>query len=294
MAFDPTSAADAAALVARRERLRAWSLRIAGAVEAIPMPQSYRDGERAARAVTVADRMLARLPETEDESVSPARQRLRVFADDLFSTVEDLPLPKTFIEGERAGRCVLATERLFTQLYTPSKPLKTLCAALEADPDPDGDGEDRARTETAFHNLFNHIDQLSLAFAREIGFYPDGSACGPAALDNPEHLTCPREHTLITEWIDGIAGKPLRPGDGKHFFALMITARANASTRAQARHTGHWPDGSAYKEDAPDFWAISKAFPAEVLQRPGPIRADLDESPGPPLFPWWIVRADTG
>jgi hypothetical protein len=51
MAFDPTSAADATALSARRERVRAWSLRIAEAVEAIPVPQNYLDGER----VTCAD-----------------------------------------------------------------------------------------------------------------------------------------------------------------------------------------------------------------------------------------------
>jgi hypothetical protein len=302
MAFDSPSPADVAALAERRAQVRAWSLRIAEAVEAMPLPESYRDGERAARAIIVADRMLIRLPDpdAENETISPARQRLRVRADEVFAAVEDLPLPRTFMDGERAGRCVLATERLFTQLYTPPKPARPLRDLLAADPASEPHSEDDDTPEIAVDIVFDNLDRLAFAHACEVGFYPDGSPCDPAAPVEMRRLSCPGEEIVLKDWIAQLDGRTAAPGENILPLARIIAARANASTRAAARHLGEWPDGSTYRDDAPEFWTLSKAFPNgkppnEKRQRPGPGDADSVESPGPSLFPWWLVRnPDTG
>lgn len=316
MAFDAPSAEDAAVLIERQAQVRAWSLRLAEAVEAIDLPESFLDGERAARAIIVADRMLVRLPEPDAEPeteldeddeaemcVTPARRRLRVFADQVFDVITDLPMPRTFLDAERAGRCALATARLFTQLYAPSKPSKGTLEDIDldlGDAGPADTGRRRATDETTdaiSTRLLEDVDQLTLAHARATGFYPDGSVCDPVAPADHGRLVCPQEAGLMSEWLAAAASGT--PEDGIDAVARIMAGRANASTRAAARHTGHWPDGSAYRDDAPDAWAISKAFAAEVLQRPGPRRADLraedDERPRPPGFPWWLVRnPDTG
>lgn len=112
---------DAAALKARRERLRAVAIQIAEVVETIPLPHTFLEAERAARTVTIADRMILRLPPDEPEAVKPARQRLRIFGDRLLDTIERLTLPDTFLGAERAGRCVLATDHMLAQLYEAPK-----------------------------------------------------------------------------------------------------------------------------------------------------------------------------
>ena len=108
---------DATALKARRERLRILAAQVAEVVESIAMPDTFLEAERAARTLTVADRMILRLSPDEPESVKPARQRLRVYAHRLLAAIENLTLPVTFLEGERASRCVLATDRMLSQLY---------------------------------------------------------------------------------------------------------------------------------------------------------------------------------
>jgi hypothetical protein len=117
---------DQAILTASRARLRAYAALVAEAVESIDMPETFLEGERAARAVIAADRMVTNLPVAEIAEaaplIAPARKRLRVYAHRLLDTIEKLPLPKTFLEGERAGRCVLATDRMLSQLYEALRP----------------------------------------------------------------------------------------------------------------------------------------------------------------------------
>lgn len=298
MASVPPSPADATALAERQARVRALSLRIAQAVEATPLPESFLEGERAARAITVADRMLARLPqpETGDAATNPTRLRLRRFADRVFAIIEDLPSPKTFLDGERAGRCVLATARLFDQLYAPPKRLKNTLEDIDADMDSGintGARQPDESTAAISARLLEDIDQLTLAHARDVGFYPDGSACDPAAPGDYDRLSCREDARLMSQWLAATADPNLPPEDGIHLVARIMTARANASTRARARHDGQWPDGRPFRDTDPDFYAISKAFAAVVMHQPGPGRADVREDPGPPLFPWWLVRADT-
>ncbi|HVZ30129.1 MAG TPA: hypothetical protein VG839_07015 [Asticcacaulis sp.] len=301
MALDSTSPADATALTARHERVRALAERVAEAVEAIPMPESFRDGERAARAITVADRMLIRLPEPNEHGeeagwVTPARHRLRRFADQVFAVIEDLPMPKTFLDGERAGRCVLATEQMFTQLYAPPKPRKTTSEDSEATTiglAPEYEPDETTAAITA--RLFEDVDHLTAVHAHKAGFYPDGSVCDPAASIDYDRLACPQEAPLMAKWLAVTTDPTVPPETGIDLVAQIMTARANASTRAQARSSGQWPDGKAFQESDPDAWAISKAFPAVVMHQPGPGRDEVRDKPGPEGFPWWMVKnPDTG
>jgi hypothetical protein len=293
MAYDTTSAADAAALIARRERVRALAGQVAQAVEALDVPRTFFDAERAVRAITVADRMLVRLPDPQDESegISPARQRLRLFADRILAVIEGLSSPASFRDAERAARCVLATDTLLTQLYAPPKaarrPKDAFDAALTDEP------EDSP--EIATGRLFDKLDRVALAFSREVGFYPDGTACDPAQPEEPQHLGCPEEVEIIDQWISSNNGKPFLSDDGLLPLAQILTARANGSVRAQARHIGHWPDGRKFDEKDGPFFALSKRFAAEVLKQPGADDGDVDEAPAHELFPWWLVRnPDTG
>lgn len=116
----PSRYEDVAALDARRERLRAFAADVAETVEAIAMPETFLEGERAVRTVTIADRILARLPDTP-EVRSPARLRLRGHADRLLDAVYALPKPDTFLEAYRAGRFALAADTMLSQLYEQPK-----------------------------------------------------------------------------------------------------------------------------------------------------------------------------
>jgi hypothetical protein len=303
MACDPISPEDAAALSARRERARAVAGRIAQAVEAMPMPRTFFDAERAVRPITVADRMLVRLPDPHGEGgISPARQRLRVFSDRILAAIEGLPMPETFRDAERASRCVLATDTLLTQLYTPPKAAKRARAgafdpaALDDEPETPDSCEDSAKDRAGVTAaLFDRLDIVALAYARETGFYPDGTACDPAGPAAPEHLACPEEIDIIDQWMNETRGKPFVESEGLLPLARIMTGRANGSVRAQARHSGQWPDGRAFKDTDPPFFVLSKRFDVEVLKRPGPDHSHVHEDPGPELFPWWLVRnPDTG
>ena len=56
---------DQAELKAARTRLRAFAALVAEAVESIDMPETFLEGERAARAVIMADRLVTNLPVAE-------------------------------------------------------------------------------------------------------------------------------------------------------------------------------------------------------------------------------------
>jgi hypothetical protein len=280
MAFDRTTPEDAAALSEGRARMRALAGRICDAVEAMPLPETFYEGERAARTLTFADRLLERLPggrRSAEGAVSPARQRLRVLAETVVSIIENLDMPETFRDGERALRCVAATEKLYEQFYAPPKPSRLTADEFEP--------EDDDSHEAAGLRAFERIDHLSMVYARECGFYPDGSAYETEA---PERLCCEEETRLIAKWLADAAAHPFPPEEGTRMIAQIMTARFNAIAKAQARHVGTWPDGKAFNETDGDFYTISKAYPTPDRSRPGG-RAP-DEGPGPRGYVWWIVR----
>lgn len=56
-----------------------------------------------------------------DHNPSPLeqrRERLRRFADRVMEAIEQLPMPESFIEGERAQRCLAQTDRTLVQLHS--------------------------------------------------------------------------------------------------------------------------------------------------------------------------------
>ncbi len=196
---------DQAELKAARARLRALAGLVAEAVESIDMPETFLEGERAARAVITADRMVtqlpvAELPEAEGPPeaapiIAPARKRLRVYAHRLLDTIERLPLPKTFLEGERAGRCVLATDQMLTQLYEAPRS-ETLRAGLKTQKsgvkpassasgfDDDEDDEDREPTGQEYKAVLAfRLDHLVRYRAKQNGVWNDGHPYDPADPD---------------------------------------------------------------------------------------------------------------
>jgi hypothetical protein len=83
MAYDLSPEGDAAALKARRAELRAFAEEITEIVAKMPMPETYLEAERGARAVWVADRVLVRMRvETlgDEEAPSGAARHLPRFA----------------------------------------------------------------------------------------------------------------------------------------------------------------------------------------------------------------------
>ncbi|MFT4074357.1 MAG: hypothetical protein QM647_02415 [Asticcacaulis sp.] len=196
---------DLAELKAARARLRAFAGLVAEAVESIDMPESFLEGERAARAVIAADRMVTSLPVAEileaeaTPIIAPARKRLRVYAHRLLDAIEKLPLPKTFLEGERAGRCVLATDRMLSQLYEAPRPeasrvpLPGIAGLKAAKPaaksvaghfDDNEDDEDREPTGDDYKAVLAfRIDHLVRSRAKQSGFWNDGHPYDPADPD---------------------------------------------------------------------------------------------------------------
>ena len=191
---------DAAALKARRERLRVLAAQVAEVVESIAMPDTFLEAERAARTLTVADRMILRLPPDEPEAVKPARQRLRVHADRLLDAIERLTLPDSFLGAERASRCVLATDRMLSQLYEAPRTelarveLPGFVGGKAARPaakstasrfdDEEDEDEDREPTGDEYKAVIAfRLDHIVRSRARQNGVWNDGHPYDPAEPD---------------------------------------------------------------------------------------------------------------
>lgn len=212
---------DQAELKTARARLRAFAGLVAEAVESIDMPESFLEGERAARAVIAADRMVASLPvaeisETETVPiVAPARKRLRVYAHRLLAAIENLTLPVTFLEGERAGRCVMATDRMLSQLYEAPRPeaSRVEFAGLKAtrpapkstsrfDDEEEYDEDSEPPVDGYKAVLAFRLDHIVRTRAKQSGHWNDGHPYDPA---DPDY-GCIYQHFAIPGFdpLDGL------------------------------------------------------------------------------------------
>ena len=297
---------DAAALATRRLTVRAYADRIAQIVEGLDLPETFLEAERAARAITAADRIIQQLPTipedqpeaSNDDSdadqapviIKPPRRRLRARADQLLEVIGRIPDPDSFLEGERAGRCLLATDRMLSQLYEapqshnkpnarfPKSP--AFADDLDEDESPYPSGKDWKL------DMQNRVDRMTKAHARNCGIWPDGSQCLPGAPE-PTHPFNEADRAVLLR----ISSEPADPLASDRLTALIITGRANAVTRAKARLDGRWPDYSPYRESDADFYDVSARFDENVLKLP-PLDPPPDhvETIGPCGFPAWLVR----
>ena len=285
---------DATALATRRLTLRAYADHIAQVVEGMDLPETFLEAERAARAVTVADRMVQKLPLTDDDSttdtgvVKPPRQRLRVFADQLLKVIGYIPDPDNFLEGERAGRCVLATDRMLCQLYEAPQ----THAGAKAKGHGARDADDMDEQESAdgsdkdWHLTFlAKVDRMTRLHAENCGIWPDGTPCakGEPVPDYP--WSAPDGVSLTRCRSDEATQK-----DKDRWPAILIISRVNAVTRAMARRDGHWPDHSPFHESDPDYYDITARYEQDVLKRPPPDIPHPPDQHDPIGFPAWLVR----
>lgn len=286
----PSRHHDEAALIARRERLRAFAADVADCVEAIPMPESFLEGERAVRTVTIADRILARLPDerAQDEYTQahasaigwPERLRLRTYADRLLDTVYDLPKPECFLEAERAGRFTLAADRMLTQLYGRPKPKSS--GRYGDEDDMDGEADADTPEEVARKNLWyltGFISKQTAHHARVCGVWPDGQPFDDKA-DIAHDAYAPLEHELMEAAPDEPVMRTV---------AHLLLRQINAISRQQAGKLGHWPDNTPYSDDTPDLYTLSANLEYEAESLLSGQRAE-DEEAGPLARLWWIVR----
>jgi hypothetical protein len=288
---------DAAALATRRLTLRAYADRIARIVEGLDLPETFLEAERAARAITAADRLIQQLPnipedqdgEAEDTPVviKPPRRRLRAFADQLLKVIGYIADPDSFLEGERAGRCLLATDRMLSQLYeAPKANARFPKSPAFADDDLDEEESPYPSGKDWQLDLQNRVDRMTKAHARNCGIWPDGSPCIPGTPE-PAHPFNEADRAVLLR----ISSEPVDPLASDRLTALIITGRANAVTRARARLDGRWPDNSPYRDTDPDFYDISARFDENVLKLPPPDTPPTHvETIGPCGFPAWLVR----
>lgn len=270
---------DLTALQSGRARLRALAARVAEAIEAIPMPDSFLEAERAARAVTTADRMISRLPQDEDEAQAAIRATLKTYGGRLLDTLETMPLPKTHTDGERAGRCVLATERMLTQLHAPRLPKAEatrhrFADDLLDDETPPGDPVD------AWNEVQSMIDKATRGYAERRNIWPDG-----AVFNRSRDVS-----EAFAEADASVYARATMQDEPAMRLAQLTIARVNAIARAAARRDGKWPDGSAFSADDPDYYAISEFYEMMVLGRVSTPTDGWTEKAEPPGFPWWVVR----
>ena len=284
---------DSAALEQRRERLRAFAQKILARTESLTQPKTHLEADRAARNLTVADKVTVRLHSDTPEAAQPTRLRLRALGDILLDTLDRLPEPDSFLECERAGRLTLSTDRMLVQFYGVPAP-KTRKAKSEAPPQPDmpKPGEAEAECRDGLAQIMKRINKMTREHARSIGYWPDGSCFN--ATDDPAvtFAECDAD-------IRDLFGAP-EPYIDLYLMAELITARVNAVTRAEATIVGHWRDQRPYHAEDADFYTISDQFEATVIDGIEP-DDDSDDNPTkdpliPPGFPWWLVRApqDTG
>ena len=312
---------DLAALKGRRLHLRAWADEIAAAVEALPPPETYLDAERAARFVMRADQVILAMPvegETApaDDSyldaasvIAPARQRLRVYADTLIGRSMALPKPQTYLEGERATRCVLAHDRMLVQLYTPPKapkydPLDDLIEDSE-----DGDDSPEANRRGVDHML-KQMNDATDRYAKFCGYWPDGEPYGEAHRAKMAERSEAGLAWAFKARIDHEAetGQPLSEAEKGDFISLRIAEfmawQANCIARAFAEATGFWPEdergdgtiprGNPYKPSDPDPFAVKADYLTWRGKHVSFYGPDLlpGERRGPTDYPCFIIRLD--
>jgi len=273
---------DLTALQSGRDRLRALAARVAEAIEAIPMPDSFLEAERAARSVTTADRMIRHLPQDEDAQVI-VRKKLKAYGGRLLDAIETLPLPKTHTDGERAGRCVLATERMLTQLHAPRLPKAERAlrfAADRMDDEPDGEAPPLDEAMRAWNKVETMIDRMTRGYAAQRDTWPDG-----APFDRSRDV---REAFAVAD-ASVYARATMEDTPAERISWLIIT-RVNAVARAAAVREGKWPDGSVFTPDDPDYYSISERYAAEVMGQPPRPSDGWREKAEPRGFPWWVVR----
>ena len=299
---------DATALATRRLTVRAYADRIAQIVEGLDLPETFLEAERAARAITAADRIIQQLPTIPEDQpenpnddnsdadqapviIKPPRRRLRTFADRLLEVIGLIPDPDSFLEGERAGRCLLASDRMLSQLYeapqSHNKPnARFPKSPAFADDDLDENESPYPSGKDWKLDLQNRVDRMTRAHARNCGIWPDGSPCLPGVPEPALPFNEADRAVLLR-----ISSEPVDPLASERLTALIITGRANAVTRARARLDGRWPDHSPYRESDRDFYDISARFDQEVLKLPPPdTPPEHTETIGPCGFPAWLVR----
>ncbi len=199
-----------------------------------------------------------------------------------------IPDPDSFLEGERAGRCLLATDRMLSQLYeapqSPNKPnARFPKSPAFAD---DLDEDDNAETPNWRVEFMAKADRYATGYARRCGIWPDGTPC---AEDEPvpDHPWTTADRATLDLCL-----KPdSAPLQKDRFPAMLMLGRANAVTRAISRRDGRWPDYSPYQEDDPEYYSLSARFDEQVMGRP-PVDPppDHEEIPNTIGFPWWLVR----
>jgi hypothetical protein len=233
---------DLTALQSGRHRLRALAARVAEAIEAIPMPDSFLEAERAARAATTADRMITRLPQDGDAQTT-LRATLKAYGGRLLDTLETLPLPKTHTDGERAGRCVLATERMLTQLHAPRLPKAEATRPRFADDLLDDETPPPTDPVDAWNEVQAMIDRATRGYAQRRDIWPDG-----APYDRSRDAS-----DAFAEADASVYAHATMEDEPAMRLAELTIARVNAIARAAARRDGRWPDGSAFSSEDPDY-----------------------------------------
>jgi hypothetical protein len=181
-------------------------------------------------------------------------------ADQLLEVIGLIPDSDSFLEGERAGRCLLSTDRMLSQLYEAPKPNarfpgSPVYAPEEAD-DLDEDDSAYPSGENWQLDLQNRVDRMTKGHARKCGVWPDGSPC-LAGAPEPDVPFDDADHAVLLR-IKAADADPLA---NERLPALIIASRANAVTRA--RLDGHWPEQSPYRDSDRDF-SISR----RALMRP--------------------------
>ncbi len=289
---------DATALATRRLTLRAYADHIAQIVEGLDLPDTFLEAERAARAITAADRIIQQLPLTPEDTAPatatdspPAarkapRLRLRARADRLLEVIGLIPDPDSYLEGERASRCLLASDRMLSQLYeAPQSPDRYKARfpkspAFADDLDDEDDPEDTTDGRAEF---LAKAERYATGCARRCGIWPDGTAFDKdaPAPQSPWRLA---DSLTIFQCESDPAQKDRWP-------ALLMLNRANAVIRAMARRDGRWPDYSPFGEDDPDYYSLAADFDERVLNKPSvdppPDHRELPNTIG---FPAWLVR----
>ena len=249
--------------------------------------------------------MLARLPDDPDNDEqndtpsqsphphstrSPERLKLRVTADRVLAAIHAIAKPDSFIEADRAARCVLASQLMLTQLYTDPKPGKVKQTFVD-----DEDDEDRSHWKVADPRagILTRIDRLTRGYVKDSGgIWPDGSLYDSNIPTNPALFSAGDREALARGDADRIARAI--PGEQVHNRALIyaICGRANTTARANAERTGKWPNGQAYKPEHPDYFFVSKAWDERVRNKKQVYPPDDEQNlPG---FPWWMMSRKYG
>ena len=192
---------------------------------------------------------------------------LRLFVEEMTEIVMALPMPETFAEADRSVRAVTAADR-FLQRVPPSPAYEVKGGPVE--PGQKGVSPVRDPLRLKLRPHANKVMAATRQITKPASFLEGERALRYALSANrmltqlytPPKAARPSRDAWRDSDADPWSEEPTYTGPYADALEAKLADRLCAEARKAAIAAGHWPDGSDYNPEDPDYW---KNTPSDVI-----------------------------